>query len=216
MDIQLIPYSFEELRAMLGALILTQKETAREIDFLRQGLQELHQTSMETDKKFQETDKKIEKMSMETNRKIDKMTMLYGSVADNNRDFSEEFFYRGLLQRSSLCGIAYEQVDRMERRTKKLQGEYDIVLHNGDTIVVIEVKYKLHPNDVQDFHDRKFPNFRKLFPEYNDKKLVGGVAGLSIPTESVRLAEQFGFIVLSNSGEAVAVANTENFVPQRF
>jgi len=91
-------------------------------------------------------------------------------------------------------------------------------LHNGDTIIVIEVKYKLHLNDVQDFYDRKFPNFRKLFTEYNDKKLVGGVAGLTIPTESIELAEKFGFIVLCNSGENVAVANldAENFIPKRF
>jgi len=186
---------------------------------------EADKRNAELDKKFQETDIKIQALFQETNKKfqetdakIDKMVKLYGSVADNSRDFSEEFFYRALLQRSSLCGIAYEEVDRMERRTKKLQGEYDLVLHNGDTIIVIEVKYKLHPNDVQDFYDRKFPNFRKLFPEYNEKKLVGGVAGLTIPTESIELAEKFGFIVLCNSGENAAVANieAENFIPKRF
>ncbi len=202
----------EEMRAELEKKLADSKADLEAS--LKKSSEEADKRNAEADKRNAELDKKFQ----ETDAKIDKMVKLYGSVADNSRDFSEEFFYRALLQRSSLCGIAYEEVDRMERRTKKLQGEYDIVLHNGDTIIVIEVKYKLHPNDVQDFYDRKFPNFRKLFTEYNDKKLVGGVAGLTIPTESIELAEKFGFIVLCNSGETVAVANldAENFIPKRF
>jgi len=33
----------------------------------------------------------------------------------------------------------------LARTSKKRQGEYDIVLHNGEYAIIIEVKYKLHP-----------------------------------------------------------------------
>jgi len=159
---------------------------------------------------------KVWLMFQETDRKIDKLAKLYGNVSENSKDFSEDFFYRGLQKREELCGIIFDQVGRMERKTKKLQGEYDIVLYNGDTIIVIEAKYKLHPSDVQDFFDRKLPNFKLLFPEYTGKKIVGGVAGMSVPNDSAELAEKLGLIVLCNSGDLISVANSNDFVPQRF
>ena len=175
-------------------------------------IQELKGMFKETDRKWQETHQRM----LKTDEKLDKLSNLYGNVAENNKDFSEDFFYRGLENKSELCGIKYEEVGRLERKRKKLQGEYDIVLYNGDTIIVIEVKYKLHPKDVQDFYDRKLPNFRLLFPEYSDKKIVGGVAGLNVPTDSVILAQSLGLIVLCSSGENISVANAEDFVPQMF
>jgi hypothetical protein len=161
----------------------------------------------ETDKMFKETEKKMQ----ETDRKIDKLAKLYGNVSENSKDVAEEFFKRGLKARGSIFGIEYEEVDHLERISKKLQGEFDIVLHNGQYVVVIEVKYKLHPDDVTDFVNRKLPKFRKLFHEYADKTLLGAVAGMSVPTDSYDLAEKHGLLVLTQSGENITVMNPEGF-----
>ena len=99
----------------------------------------------------------------------------------------------------------------MERLSKKQQGEFDIVLHNGKYFVVIEVKYKLHPDDVTDFLTRKLPKFRKLFHEYADKTLLVAVAGMSVPTDSYDLAEKNGLLVLTQSGDNITVMNPEGF-----
>ena len=176
--------------------------------------QETNLRFQEEERKWKESKADAERKWQEVGERIDRLAKMYGGVSENSKDFAEDFFYRGLCNRDELLGITYEEVGRnMQKRTKKLQGEYDIVLYNGDTIVVIEVKYKLHPNDVQDFHDRKLPNFKILFKEYADKKIVGGVAGLSIPEDSIALAEKLGLIVLCNSGDNVQVANSKDFVP---
>ncbi len=169
---------------------------------------ETDQKMQETDRKMQETDKKMQ----ETDRKIDKLAKLYGGVSENSRDVAEEFFRRGLETRDLLFGISYGQVGKLEKRSKKLQGEYDIVLYNGDKMVVIEVKYKLHPSDITDFVKRKLPNFKPLFPEYADKKIIGGVAGMSVPAASSELAQKHGLLVLTQSGENLTVLNKEGFV----
>mgnify|MGYP006276196273 FL=1 len=166
----------------------------------------------ETDKKFQETDKKMK----ETDRKIDKLARLYGGVSENSRDLAEEFFRRGLEARQALFGIPYEQVARLEKKTRKLQGEYDIVLYNGQYLIVIEVKYKLHPDDVENFIHRKLPVFKPLFPEYGDKKIIGGVAAMSVPIDSYELAEKNGLLVLTQSGENISVMNPEGFVVKEY
>ncbi|MFO7822130.1 MAG: hypothetical protein R6V56_08790 [Lentisphaeria bacterium] len=166
----------------------------------------------ETDKMFKETEKKMQ----ETDRKIDKLAKLYGNVSENSKDVAEEFFKRGLEARDSIFGIEYKEVDHLERISKKQQGEFDIVLHNNKYVIVIEVKYKLHPDDVTDFVNRKLPKFKKLFHEYADKTILGAVAGMSLPTESYDLAEKHGLLVLSQSGENITVMNPEGFNLKRF
>lgn len=180
--------------------------------------QETDKMFKETEKRFQQTnqmfkeaEKRLDKKSQETERKIDKLAKLYGGVSENSKDFAEEFFRRGLESRNAIFGIEYNEVDHLARRSKKLQGEYDIVLHNKEYIIVIEVKYKLHPDDVEDFVNRKLSKFKLLFTEYGDKKLIGAVAGMSIPSDSYELAERHGLLVLTQSGENITVMNPEGF-----
>ncbi|MEF8811102.1 MAG: hypothetical protein V5A47_09285 [Bacteroidales bacterium] len=170
------------------------------------------QMFQETDRMFKETGKKFE----ETDRKIDRLAKLYGGVSENSRDVAEEFFRRGLEARDALFGIPYDQVARLEKRTRQLQGEYDIVLYNGEYMIVIEVKYKLHPDDVEDFLNRKLPAFKPLFPEYSDQKLIGAVAGMSVPADSYETAEKNGLLVLTQSGENISVMNPRDFVLKEF
>lgn len=97
-----------------------------------------------------------------------------------------------------------------------MQGEYDIVLYNGEYMIVIEVKYKLHPDDVEDFLHRKLPAFKPLFPEYADQKLIGAVAGMSVPVDSYETTEKNGLLVLTQSGENISVMNPRDFVFKEF
>ena len=60
------------------------------------------------------------------------------------------------------------------------------------------------------------PNFRALYPEYSDKALVGAVAGLSVPSESERLAKSFGLLVLTQSGDDICLLNEEGFVVGKY
>ncbi|MCF8301708.1 MAG: hypothetical protein K9I94_00430 [Bacteroidales bacterium] len=173
----------------------------------------------ETDKMFQEAArdmKEIRENSKETERKIDKLAKLYGGVSENSRDMAEEFFRRGLENRSSIFGITYNEVSHLARRSKNLQGEYDIVLHNSEALIVIEVKYKLHPKDVDDFVKRKLPNFKKLFKEYHDKEIIGAMAGMSIPKASYELAADHGLLILTQTGDNIAVMNPDDFKPKRY
>ena len=190
MDLNTSKYTWEQLVGMMANLILSQQETREQMK--------------ETDKMFRERDKEL-------SEKIDKLSKLYGGVSNNSKDVAEEFFFRGLENRNEIFGIEYEHIDTMTRHKGKLQGQFDIVLYNGDKIIVIEVKYKLHPSDVDDFYTRKLPNFRALYPEYNNKKIIGGVAALSIPTESLEKAIAYGFLVLTQSGNDLSVINQPGF-----
>jgi len=108
---------------------------------------------------------------------------------------------------NEIFGIPYKQVGSMERINKKMQGQYDIVLYNGNKMVVIEVKNKLHPKDVEDFHTRKLPMFKELFSEYADKTIIGGLAALSVPKDAADRAQELGYLVMSRWGQKIRVLN---------
>jgi Holliday junction resolvase-like predicted endonuclease len=199
------PLSFKQVWKMFQETDKMFKETEKRF-------RDTEKRFRDTEKRFKETDKKMQ----ETDRKIDKLAKLYGNVSENSKDVAEEFFKRGLEAKGSIFGIEYEEVDHLERISKKQQGEFDIVLHNGKYVVVMEVKYKLHPDDVTDFVNRKLPKFTKLFHEYADKTLLGAVAGMSVPTVSYDLAEKYGLLVLTQSGENITVMNPEGFELIRF
>jgi len=181
--------------------------TPNDINYL---LGRLLLASEEAEKRSQETDRKFQ----ESRQDIDRLAKLYGGVSSNSKDVAEEFFFRGLENRKELFGIEYEHIDTMSRHKGKLQGQYDIVLYNGDKIIVIEVKYKLHPNDVDDFYTRKLPNFRALYPEFDNKKVIGAVAALSVPPDSIAKALNYGFLVLTQAGSDLSVVNQTDFEPK--
>ena len=195
------PVSFKQVWKMFREMDKQFKETDK---LLTEKFQETDKLLTE---KFKETDKRMQA----TDRKIDKLAKLYGGVSENSKDVAEEFFRRGLEAQSSLFGIEYTEVDHLARASKKLQGEYDIVLHNGEYSIIIEVKYKLHPDDVIDFVNRKLVNFKPLFYEYASKRLIGAVAGMSVPPDSYELAARLGLLVLTRSGENLSLMNPEGF-----
>ncbi|MCF8335438.1 MAG: hypothetical protein K9H65_02435 [Bacteroidales bacterium] len=208
------PVSFNQVWKMFLETDKQFKETARRFKETDKKFQETDKRMQETDKRMQETDKRMQetdKRMQETDRKIERLAKLYGGVSENSKDVAEEFFRRGLEARNALFGIEYTEVDHLARTSKKLQGEYDIVLHNGEYCIVIEVKYKLHPDDVADFVNRKLLNFKSLFREYAHKKILGAVAGMSVPSDSYELAAKHGLLVLTQSGDNMAVTNPEGF-----
>jgi hypothetical protein len=69
-------------------------------------------------------------------------------------------------------------------------------------MAIIEVKYKVHPNNLYQI-ERQMRLYRELFPEYKDYELYGGVAGFSVPDDVVREAHERGMFVLKRKGDVV-------------
>jgi len=196
------PLNFETVWAMF-------KETDR---FLSDKFSETDRMFKETKEQMQETREQMK----ETDRKLKELAKMYGGMSKSNADMAESHFYNGLAGKMSLGGVTFEGIQKnLHKQSKQLEGEYDIVLANLNTVVVIEVKYKLHPNDVRDFME-KLPNFRLLFPEYNNHKLFAGLASFAIPDDSKKLALEHGLFLLLPSGDNIKLLNKKGFVPKEY
>jgi len=94
--------------------------------------------------------------------------------------------------------------------------EIDLLLVNGDALVVVEVKSTLRVDDVRTLVKdlKRFPEF---FPEYRDYRLFRAVAALAINESADRYAYRQGLFVLTLGREGlVTLRNDDAFRPQDF
>jgi hypothetical protein len=92
------------------------------------------------------------------------------------------------------------------RSSGDIADEYDIILHNGNALVLIEVKYKFRMQDLHTFARRKVDNFHKLFPEHAGKTIYLAVAGFSFGPGVADEALQLGLAVLQKDGKNVEIS----------
>jgi hypothetical protein len=148
----------------------------------------------ETDKRFKETEKFIKELSKNI-----------GGVSNSNGAFTEEFFYNALKDTKKMGGIKFDAINKNVNFSKKgINGEFDIVLINGDAIGLVETKYKVKKADLDDLITKKPTNFRLLFPEFKDYKFYLGIGGMSFESKKIEdQAHQAGIAILKQKGNVL-------------
>ena len=167
---------------------------------LAQAILELKASQKETAEQMKETDKKMK----ETQETLKKVTKLVGNISNNQGDIAEEFFYNSLKAKPSLAGIDYDFIDKNVTRSKnKIEDEYDILLVNGKDIAIIETKYKAHQKDIDKLINKKYENFKKLYPEYKDYNHHLGLASFYINDDVKDEALNNNVMLLQRKGDIV-------------
>lgn len=174
-------------------------------------LEEVWRLFKETDRKFQETDRQIE----ETNRQIKQVNQKLGELGNRLGEFVEGLIKPAVVRLFQERGIAVDKVTRDIEVNKPALGlamQIDLLVVNGDTCVLIEVKSHLSQDDV-DEHIEQMKKFKPLFPEYSDKKAFGAVAGMVIAGNVAKYAYRQGFFVIAQRGDAAVILNDAKFQP---
>ena len=183
----------DDVWASIYELSQQQKETDRQ---LTKQISELKERQKETDRQLKETDSFLKD-------KFSDLKDYVGGIGRNNGDVAETYFYETIANTMKIGDLDFDIIEKnvkRKNRRQNLEGEYDIILTNSESVAIIDVKYKLHPNDIEKIVNKKIPVFKKLFPEKKDYKLYIVVAGLTIPDYSKKLAFDHGFFVLTQGG----------------
>jgi len=94
-------------------------------------------------------------------------------------------------------------VPNLIHKGKEAKVEFDIALLNGNSIALIEVKNRIHPNFVKELAEGRIEKFRKFFPEYKDCRAYLGIAGFSFSDEVLEQASRYGIGIVKQVGEGV-------------
>jgi hypothetical protein len=191
----------DELKALVASLAVAQQKTDEQIVSLLES-------QKDTDLKFKEAATRSE----EIDRKLEKASELLGNIGRNQGDVAEAFFFNSLVDDAHLGAIHFDDIaTNMKKHRGKIQEEYDLVMTNGDAIGIVEVKYKVHENDLNKL-DRKMRNFKALFPVYENYKLYGAIASFHINDDAKKDALERGFFVLQRKGEVVQTDCSEHLM----
>ncbi len=191
---------------------ILQTKNLKDIQSLRKSQQELTMQIKETDRQMKETDRQMKETDKHLREKFSDLKDYVGNVGKNNGAVAESFFYNTLAKTMKLDRFTFDfiepNVERINRR-QNMKGEYDIVLTNSTVIVIVETKYKVHPNDIKKFKEKKLPMFRKLFPDKKNYILYGAIAGMAFPSEIKEMALEQGLFVLTQGKGNITVEKSD-------
>jgi len=154
------------------------------------------------------SNKELRDSQKETGRKLDKVAKMIGGISANQGDVAEDFFYNSFIKDTHLGDLSFDDITKnMAKHRGKMQEEYDIFLTNGDSIAIVEVKYKAHLEDVKKL-EQKFLNFKKLFPIYKNYKLYGAMASFYFNQETKDELLNQGYFIVERSGNLIKTENS--------
>ena len=187
---------------------------------------EMQESAAAFDQRIQETDRLIQRniraigkmrremreraaeydrISKETNKKISALGSRIGEIV--------EYMIGGkILDKFQALGYSVDDYTRKHQfRMKKLgiRGEIDLILHDGDTDILIEVKTALEVADVREFLEtiEKFRIYADA--RWKDSpRFIGAVAGAVVDEQAIKFAHDNGLYTIVQSGEAVNIVPT--------
>jgi hypothetical protein len=162
----------------------------------------LNEKFAETDRQMKETDRQMK----ETDRRMKELQKTLGGMANSHGSFAEEYFFNSFEDNEqNFFGEHFDEIEKnVKGRLKNLKDEYDIVLYNGVSVAIIEVKYKAHKGDV-DKVLQKAETFRILFPDYKDFKIYLGLASMAFYPELEQECINQGIAIIKQVGDNVII-----------
>ncbi len=137
-----------------------------------------------------------------TGEKLDKIGLMLGSIANNQGSVSEAYFINSLKDKLQIADITFDVlIPNYKIIGKDVRDELDILLVNGESIAIVEVKYKVHLNDIKKLA-KKIINIKK-HPQYRSTKVYAGIAGFSVNDDVFEYAKEHGYFILERKGDIV-------------
>jgi len=130
-----------------------------------------------------------------------------GAIANSNGRMAEQMVFNSLERKMTLAGIKFNRIELNKNGHNKelnLKGEYDIVMTNHTTVALIEAKHNVNKNDVYNLaKEEVIENFRLLFPEYKNYKIMLAIGGASFEKNVEKEAKENGIGVIKVVGDKV-------------
>jgi len=164
------------------------KESRREWEEIRQKFKETSESIKHTEKMIENTNKQI------------------GGISRSNGEFCEEYFINSFKENPTFMGEKYDYVIEYLRPYPNtvIADEYDLVLHNGSTVVLIEMKYKANIEDVGKMFS-KLHSYRANYPMNKDYKIYLALASFRFPAKVRKRANEEGIVLIEQRGDKIEV-----------
>ena len=196
------------------------KESARRVKEIKESRQELKDyfKKREEEKQKWEAEREREKRESDERGKridarLDRLGKYLGGVSHSNGDMAEEFFYNTFRRDKTFVNQHFDEVRKnlhYKGEEDDLEMECDILLFNGKSAAMIEVKYNAKPDNVKvDNIAFRIAKFKLFFPEYANHKIYFGVAAMSFKKGFAKVLHRAGFATIRPFGKKIVIYDKE-------
>jgi len=152
---------------------------------------------MENREQQKETDRLLKKTIKENNKRFGCIDNRFGEVVEYmvSPKLLDKFIDLGLVFQTASSNY------KVRDHKNKIYFEIDVLLQNGDTAMLVEIKTNLTISYINQ-HISRLEKMRVFADLHNDKRtFLGAVAGVVVPSEVKQYALENGFYMIEPSGE---------------
>ena len=180
-----------------------------QLHWIEKGIKALQQSQLETEVQLKKTDAQLARtdaqLALNAIQLAETKRILSG-IGINIGEAAEDFFENSLQENKVLGNVRFDSIAfGLHSQKGKVQDEFDIVMYNGNSVAIIEVKHKAHPADLENLLTKKLHNFRTLFPRFADMHCYLGLAAMRFPKKLAEQAEKAGVAVLRQKGDVMVM-----------
>ncbi len=177
-------------------MMITYEEISKSILALRES-------QAQTDEQIKETSEQMKR----TEKLVKALTQNISGVNKSIGLEAEEFFYSSLKRNPTIANIKFDYIYQNSKRDLKGQTqEIDILLENGSSVGVVEVKNRVSQNSIDQL-DNIMERFDYFHPIYKEYKVIGALAGKIFPKHLQEQALKKGYSVITQQGDQIEQIN---------
>jgi len=196
------PATLESVWEVIRELSLSIKESSAESDRLRKESEARFEREMAASRA------EFDRRSADIDRQIKEVNESVNGISKSNGMLAEEFFFNAIdMGDKKIFGEQFDECYSYVKRHNKsnqLRTEQDIILFNGKSIALVEVKYRARKEDIQKIIDR-LPKFRTLYSEYKEHRTYLGIAAMSFDKGVEKECTDKGVAIVKQVGDTVVI-----------
>ena len=138
------------------------------------------------------------------NKQIKEVNQQIGGVSKSNGLFAEEYFFNSFDNgKQTFFGERFDVIKKNLKGTAT-DDEFDVVMLNGHSVSIVEVKYKARGNDISKVLN-KAVTFRENFPYYANHRVYLGYATLAFDKDIEQECINQGIAIIKQVGDTVVI-----------
>jgi hypothetical protein len=179
------------------------------------GYDDIWATLREVARRQEETDRQMK----DTEREMKELGRKMGYLNNRFGELAEHLVAPNIQEKFKAFGFTFDHMSQNHEITDaedNLVAEIDILLENGDTVMVVEVKAKPLQKDIGD-HVKRMEILRRRADLKNGKRKYQGAIAGAIMSKTVRDAiHKTGFYAIEQTGDTVKITVPEGFSPREW
>ena len=156
----------------------------------------------------------------ETDRIVRRNGKQMGDLHRRFGQLAEHLVAPGIVRRFNEIGYHFDLVAtkgaKLYDEHGKVKAEIDLLLENGKTSIVVEVKTRPVIQDIE-HHIKRLELFSDKWRMFNDpKKVMGAIAGAIYEDDVKKAVREAGMYVIEQSGDTMKIDMPEGFIPREW